>query len=155
MGTRIAAILDALVDGISARPAFAGVQVRSAFMGDEMDGREFVVFDGTHRLDGDWSSIGRLSRQEIVTVDGSVVVRYPGGGEQIVRAARSRAAALFADIESFVTASVANNRLMVNGVPTVHTSKIRPTGYADGFDPDGRVAVLTFSVECESRLLAQ
>lgn len=154
MGTRVAAILDALTDAIAARPVFAGVQVRSAYMGDEMSGREFVVFDGTHRLDGDWSSVGRLSRMETVTVDGSVVVRLPGGGEQVVRAARSRAAELFADIESFVVGSVANNRLMVNGVPTVHTSKIRPTGYADAMDPDGRIAVLTFSVECESRLLA-
>lgn len=152
--TRIAAALDALADGLSGRAGMTDVQVTSAYLGSELHGSEFVMLDGDHRMEGEWASLGRLSRNETVTINGTVVVRQPGAGEAVVRSARSRAAAIFAEVEAYLTGTTAGNRLSVNNVPTVNVSRVRPTAYSDGLDPDGRVAILTFEIECESRLTA-
>lgn len=151
--TRIAAALDALADGLAARAGLAGVQITSAYLGSELYGSEFVMLDGDHKLDADWSSFGRLSRDERITIGGSVVVRAPGAGESVVRAARARAAAIFGEIEAYLTESASQNRLTVNGAPVVNVSRIRPTAYGDLLDTEGRVAILTFSVECDARLI--
>lgn len=145
--TRIHELLNTLTDGLAARAGLAGVQVASGWLGDGKHGSEFIAFDGEHRLDGEWAAIGHLSREEKITIEGVVYVRNPGADETVIRTARARAQALFAEIEAYIVENPARGS-------GVRQTRIRPTGLVQTFDTQGRICVLAFEIEAQARLTA-
>jgi hypothetical protein len=143
--TRIHSLKNAVADGLALRAGLAGVQIGTAWYGDDRAQGEAIWLDGPDVLDGDWAALGRLSRDERITLQGVVYVRQPGAGETTIRAVRARCVALFAEIEAFIVGDPS-----VGGV--VLRSLIRPRGLAESMDPEGRIGILTFELEAHARL---
>lgn len=145
--TRLHAIKVAIKEGLEAVPALAGVQVTSAFLGDELDAREHIQLIGDDEVVGDWATIGKFSRDETITLAGVVTVERPGAGESVAQDCRSRAVVLMAEIEKFIVADPS-----VGG--TVKQCKVRPRRLYEGFGPEARWALLQFEIEAYTRLQA-
>jgi hypothetical protein len=143
--TRIHVLKNAIVDGLSLRSGLAGVQITSAFIGDQLDARESIQLALNDEITGDWAQVGKFSRNETITVTGIVTVDRPGAGETVIRECRQRAAELMAEIESFVVADPSIGAVVLQ-------AKVRPTMLAEGFSPEGRWALLRFEIEAFSRL---
>jgi len=144
--TRIHALKVALADGLAAVGGLAGVQVASAFLGDQSL-RESIQLSGPDDIDQEHATLGRrpLSKDETVTLSGFVFVLRPGAGEDTIRAARSRAVALGSEIEQFIAADPS-----VGGV--VKWAQFAAAGMREGAHPDGRACMLDFTVKAFSRL---
>ncbi len=144
-----------LADQLALRAGLAGVAIYTAVPGVEAaKATEFIALDGADDIEQEWGAIGRLTREEVVTLNAFVWVRRGGAGETVIRAARARAAALYREVELFFVETKPQNRITVSGTPTVDTSLCRATWLRELVDPEGRTAELGFQVRCTTRLTA-
>lgn len=110
---------DELLAAWRARPGLADVQVLMGPPGDELRAGDFLVTsvgddDDTIRADEKYGVLGNIRRRELITIDCLIMVHKPGGGEDVIKAARDRAHEIFAEVaEEFRTAAnPANNHAL-------------------------------------------
>lgn len=143
--TRIAALKSALVDRWRAIGDLAGVQILSAGTG-KRDATEYILLVGEDTISQEWGGIGRLARDEELTLVGAVVVMKgttPGDPEDTIREARDRAVALMAILEASLWDTA--NAPSVGGI--VKSALARPTNLNEGVDGEGRrFAAIRFEV---------
>lgn len=137
--TRLHELKVAVADKLALRGGLAGVAIHSADMGDEMPAREYIALIGEDIIEQEWAGIGQFGRDEQLTLTGAVYVMRPGGGEAIVREARSRCITLMGEIEALCTADPS-----FGGV--VRSALARPAELHEIATPEGRVAVLRFEI---------
>lgn len=92
-------VLDTLKTQLEARGGLSGVQVATASMGDET-AREAIIFFG---VDGPqkWGVLSDVApKEDADTFEGAIWINKPGAGEAVAKAARDRAIALFAELET-------------------------------------------------------
>ena len=143
--SRLAAVKSALVDTWAARAGLTGVQIASGELGGNAASKERIELIGADTIAQDWAGIGRLSRDESLTLIGSIYVLRPGAGETVIRAARDRAFALMAEVElSFVESAAGSS---IGGL--VKAARARPFEGHDILTPRGRVYLLGFEVLTE------
>jgi hypothetical protein len=135
----------AIADGLALRPGLAGVQIATAWLGEE-SARESIQLRGRDRSTQDWASIGRLQREENLTIEGVIWVVKGGKDESVIREARGRAFELYAEIEEFVRVDPSLDDL-VKQIETVALD-LDEGIHLDG----GRYAELSFSIEAMQRL---
>lgn len=153
--SRVHVIKSNLADQLALRAGLSGVAIYTAVPLSEAEGEtEFIAFDGQDEISQEWGALGRLTREEIVTLNAFVWARRGGAGESIIRAVRARVVALFAEVEGYFVETKPQNRIAVAGVNTVDTSLCRATWLRESIDGEGRVAELGFQVRCTSRLTA-
>jgi regulator of RNase E activity RraA len=145
--TRLHALKAALVSGLQGVPALNGVQVTSAYIGDEQSAVESIQLIGDDRIEGDWATIGKFSRDETITLVGMIEVEKPGAGELVIQATRDRAVALMGEVEKFIVADPS-----VGGV--VKQCKVRPTQMFEHYSAEGRWCLIRFEIEAYTRLQA-
>lgn len=143
--SRLAAVKSALVDLWAQRSGLTGVQIASAELGGSAAALERIELIGDDTIEQDWVHVGRLSRDERLTLVGSIYVMKPGAGETVIRAARDRAFALMAEIELSFTESQAASS--IGGL--VKAARARPFSGNDIATPDGRVYLLGFEIVTE------
>lgn len=143
--SRIHALKVAVADGLGAVGALSGVQITSAYVGDNTSGVESIQLIGDDQIEQDWAAIGRFSRDEFITLSGMVQVYTPGADETVIRTCRSRAQMLLSAIEGWLVADPSLGNVVL-------TSKIRPTQLVEGYDQGGRWALLHFEIRAQSRL---
>lgn len=143
--SRLAAVKSALVDLWVLRAGLAGVQIASADLGNANYATESIMLVGQDDIEQEWVHVGRLSRDERLTLTGAIYVMKPGAGEAVIRAARDRGFELMAEIEkSFVETQAASS---IGGL--VKAARARPFQGHDIITPDGRVYLLGFEVVTE------
>lgn len=94
------AVLNGLVDLLTARAGLSGVQVTSGPMPSGREKIEFHEITGTQRFATFGKTPNRPTRAEEFTLTGLVEVNHDGAGETVIRSARDRAYALVAEIEN-------------------------------------------------------
>lgn len=139
----VPAFLDALRTRLLARPGLAGVQVATGPLAEDTALESIQVF----RVDTDqvWAALGGRSREETGTMTGAIWIVAPGADEPAIKAARDRAYALLAELESDLRADPS-----VNG--TVRVAQLASADLTQGLNDNGRVAQVTFTVNLEARL---
>lgn len=144
--TRIDALKIALADALAARPALSGVQVGSAFLGDQSL-RESIQLAGPDDITQEYAALGRspLAVDETLSLGGFVFVIRPGAGEDTIRAVRARAVALASEVEGTIRADPSLGAV-------VKWARFRASGMREGAHPDGRACLFDFTIEAFSRL---
>jgi hypothetical protein len=145
--TQLHVVKNALADALALLPALSGVQIGTAYLGDE-SALESIQFRSPDRAVQNWVHEGRLTREEEMTIDGVVWVVKPGKGETIIRAARGRAVELWAAVEGYLRGSTAGVTIE-NTVLMVTTTAY---GTEEGIHPQGRYCQLEFSITAKVRL---
>jgi hypothetical protein len=129
--------LDAIVDGLNARPNLSTVNVFSGAVSMEEAGLECVAL-GSAELEESPSAMGG-NRLEEWKVYGELLAlaAWQGDTETTIRHARDRAFELFAEVESYI------NDTYTGSLPDVAVTagKIDTT-----FGPDGRYCTLGFTL---------
>lgn len=142
--TQMHVVKNQLVDALALRAGLAGVQIASAYLGKD-SAPENIQFLSPDRSDQDWAAIGKLSRDEKLTIQGVVWVIQPGAGETIIRSVRARAMALFAEIEAYIRSD-----------PTLGgtVKQVNATEYSseEGASPNGRYCAIEFFIHTMARL---
>lgn len=144
--TRIADAKDALCDMLLALTgsgeALEGVLIRSA-SDPKVQIHESIELMGEDFIDQEWAAIGRLARDESLTLTGRVYVRRPGTGESVIRATRARAVALVNAIEDAITGTGGDPTL--GG--TVKAARCQPVELFEGVSGQSdRVAMVRFEI---------
>jgi hypothetical protein len=140
--TRIAAVKDALCDGLQADAALEGVQVSSAELAWDRAANEGIWLIGEDTIEQEWGPIGRHARDEALTLVGMAYARKPGKGEDVIRAARSRAVELVGAIEDYLTRPGGDRT--IGG--TVKAARCRPAELSELADDRGRIAMIRFEI---------
>ncbi len=144
--SKLHALKVAIVDGLAARANIisAGVQVSGAFLGKDT-AVESIQLTGPDHMDQDWAALGKLSRNENITLQGLIWIQKPGADETVIRSTRARAFELLAEVEDFLRADP--------GVAAVvKYSGLRATDITEGANPEGRVCQLDFEIGAFQRL---
>lgn len=133
----IGTVLDALRTSLVARTNLSGVNVFSGPVSAEEAGLECIAF-GDADLTEVAFAMGGL-RQETWTVEGEtrVVAAWKGTTELTIAAARDRALAIFAELESHL------NDTFTGGLPNAELTSAR---IAQNMNPEGRVCSLVFTL---------
>ena len=98
----------ALVDALRLRAGLAGVPVYSALVSSEdrhnttTNAIESIEFAGDADSEQGWGAIGKFTRDETLRILGMVYVQKDGAGEDVIRSARARALALWAEVETYL-----------------------------------------------------
>jgi len=147
--TRIAALKAALADLLIAKTgaggALEGVVVASAEV-PTLRTHETIELMGEDLIEQEWAAIGKLARDEEITLNGLVFVRKPGPpSEAVIRAARDRAVALVAVIEDTLTGTGGDPTVS----NTVKAARCRPAELAEFADPEGRIAMIRFEIKTQ------
>lgn len=140
--TRIAVLKSAIVDGLRLRAGLSGVQIMSADIA-QRDAKESILLIGEDMIEQEWAAIGRLSRDEMITLTGMIMVKTPGSSETVIRACRDRCIELMAEVEEFFWDTA--NAPAVGGI--VKSAMARPAELHEIAAGDGsRLAILRFEV---------
>lgn len=137
----IPAVLSGLVDALVLRAGLSGVVVLSAVGGDTRTvdtielGLEVDITEAPFTMGG--------SRLEEYDISGVVAAVRPGAGETVIRTARLRAFALFAEVESYLNDNPTIGALCLD--TDIVSGKLR-----QGYGPDGRHAELEFKVHVKA-----
>src|SRR6185436_2449320 len=101
--SKVHAFLNALVDGLNARPALIEktVQVASAWLGGDTDRNESIQFSDAE-MSQEWGLLGNKRREETFTVAGSIGVHRAGKNEPVIREVRERVLVLLGEVEDFL-----------------------------------------------------
>lgn len=133
----VGSVVDAIRAALILRSGLAGVNVFSGPVGFEEAGQECIAF-GNMRLIEEAASMGG-NRSESWAVDGElrVVKTWQGGTEPTIEAARDRALAVFAEVETHVN--------------DTYTGALSDVGVTAGeivqdYNPDGRICSLQFTL---------
>lgn len=144
----IPAAMDAFVDGLKERQAIidAGVQVSSGYLAGDVAAKESIALLDWGPANQSWGMLGNRRRDEEYSLNGWIWVVKTGKGEDVIRAARTRAFELLAEIEDFLRDD-----------PTIGgTTKVSElTGYPgdQGIHSDGgRWVQIEFEVSCKKDL---
>jgi hypothetical protein len=133
----IGTVMDALCDGLRARPGLSSVNVYSADVSLEEAGLECIAFLGA-TLDESAAAMGG-SRAETWSIAGAVQIilkSWEGDAESTIRAARDRTLELFAEIETYC------NDSYTGSLPDV---EVKAGELTQGYGPEGRVCALSFT----------
>lgn len=135
----LATQLDAICDGLAARPGLAEVNVFTGAVAQEEAGLECVVIGGTCELDEIAHSMGG-NREETWRVDGAVRVikEWQGSTEDTIRAARDRLMEILAEIETYLNDTYAG---------TLPDAQLMSGTLDNAIWPEGRLCGLVFSFE--------
>lgn len=103
--SRAAAIEDALIEQLQARPGLAGVQVEIGPLGDQEARNEWIQIGTAVAGPGlsssqEWGALGNRRRDEAGTIHGGIFVQKAGAGPAVIRACRDRAWELLAEVEA-------------------------------------------------------
>ncbi len=142
----VPALFAGLRDRMRARLDAAGegaVAFYSAPMGDDAALEAFTLIGAG--VDQDWATIGGLQIEESYVVRGDLVVILPGAGEGAATAARDRAYALLAHLETELRADRG-----VGGA--VRLARLIRQDFRQGSSPAGRGAVIDFTLGIQTRL---
>lgn len=133
----VGTVLDSIRAGLIAVTGLSGVNVFSGPIPFEEAGVECIAF-GDARLNEEPAAMGGV-REERWTVDGEirVVKAWQGTTEQTIKAARDRALAIYAAVETYIN--------------DTYTGSLPDASMSDGdlkqsYLPDGRVCSVLFSV---------
>jgi hypothetical protein len=130
--------MNALQTQLAARPGLAGVTVASGDL-DADTPREAIILGGVFEWEQEWATIGNLRKDEDFGVETVVWIVKPGAGETVIRAARDRAVAIVAEIETYLRLSTVHGDA-VDGITlqgVVRSAEWRPTSLRQGPYPDG------------------
>ena len=130
--------LDSLIAGLDALAALEGVVVNSADISIEEGGTEAIVL-GDCELEEVELTMGG-GRLETWTVDGAIRITRPWAGttETTIKAARDRALAVFAALETYL------NDTYTGSVPDITLQSATVNQYPD---PEQRVCVVLFTLK--------
>lgn len=144
--SRVHAALNALVDALQQRPGLSGVQIASGWLGGDTAKGEYIALV-TASSPQDWTSIGRSTRTEELSLQGVIYVMKPGKGETVIREARARALTLWGEVEDYLRSASGKN---------IENTVLMVTrwGYEmdQGILPDGRYCLLETEITAEARL---
>ena len=130
-------VLDAIRAALILRSNLTGVSVFSGPVSLEEAGQECIAF-GDARLDENAMAMGG-NRWEVWNIEGEIRIVKPWAGstEQTIKAARDRALALFAEIETHV------NDTYKGALPDVEVS----SGSMEQWSGEGRICRLLFTLQ--------
>lgn len=134
----IGTVMDALCDGLRARPGLSSVNVYSADVSLEEAGLECIAFLGA-TLDESAAAMGG-SRAETWSIAGAVQIilkSWQGDTESTIRAARDRTLELFAEVETYC------NDTYTGSYPNV---AVEAGELTQTYSTDGRVCAISFTV---------
>lgn len=134
--------MNAIADGLALRPGLAGVQIATGPLGGDSAQESIQLFTGSSSQA--WATTGRR-REEETTIEGAIWVMRAGKDEPVIRAARTRAFALLAEIEDFL-------RLDPSLGGIVRECGLTNVELDQGVNPDGRWCQLDFTVSPNQRL---
>ncbi|HVB38576.1 MAG TPA: hypothetical protein VND92_08555 [Vicinamibacterales bacterium] len=145
--TSVGPVLDELRVQLIARPGLSGVGVFTGWVGED-GGDESIQFQTVH-VTATWAGMGRRSITEDYDLEGFVwVVRKPGAGETVIKAARDRAEAIWNELLEQIQTDP-----HIGGLLLMPKSIDRDEDY--GIDGNGnRVARVSFKLAFEARISA-
>jgi len=137
----IGTVLDAIRAALILRAGLSGVNVFSGVVSLEEAGLECLAYDGG-LLAEDSSSMGG-NKLEVWDIDGEIRVFKPWAGdtELTIKAARDRALAIFAELETHLNDTYAGN------MPDVEVIRGEIAG---AYNPEGRICNLTFTMKIQA-----
>lgn len=130
--------LDAIVDGLNARPNLSTVNVFSGPVSVEEGGTECISLLKATLIEIHLIMGG--GREETWDIDGelwALTSTWQGDTESSIRHARDRALELFAEVETYI------NGTYTGALPYVHATAGELT---QGYGPDGRLCGLEFTL---------
>lgn len=135
----IGTVLDALVDGLRARPGLNGVNIFSAYVSLEESGLESIELGDATLTEEELAMGGaRLETWDVECVLFGQAKSWEGDTETTIRAARDRGLELFAEVESYV-----NQTYLSGAYPYVAMAAGK---LESGYGPETRAARLTFTL---------
>lgn len=132
----VGSVLDTIVAALKALSGLTGVNVFSGPVGAEEAGREWIIFDEARLVEVAAAMGG--NREETWDVDGALMAAKPWQGttELSIEAARDRALAILAEIETHLNDTYTGN------LPDVELTNARLT---QDFGPEGRSCLIEFT----------
>jgi hypothetical protein len=136
----IPTVLDELRTKLMAVTALAGVTVSTAPLGTE-DPPEAIVFSDVS-LSEELLAMG-TTRRETYTIDGMVYIQKPGAGEMAIKAARDRAFAILAEVETYLTDNPTINSKCLD-------SDLKSVKLTQAVAPNIRIAFIEFGIKVDA-----
>lgn len=136
----IPAVLDELRTQLTAVSALSGVTISTARLGTE-DPPEAIVFADVS-MSEELMAMGQM-RRETYTIDGMIYIQKPGANETAIKAARDRAFALFAAVETYLSDNPTINSKCLD-------SDIKAVKLTQAVAPNIRIAFIEFAIEVDA-----
>lgn len=144
--TRLFVIKDALADGLAARPGMASVYVGTGWMAGTQPPEEWLILlDASAPQEYGAMGGAGLGLDEAGQIDGQLQVSKSGAGEDVLRAARERAAALLGELELLL----AEDRTVGGLVSDIRLGNL---SVRDEPADQARLCLVTFSLAYRARI---
>ncbi len=130
--------LDTITAGLKLRTGLIGVKVFSGPVTQDDAGLECIAFGDVHGTEDPEAMVGE--REEDYVIEGTLLAVKSGAGETVIKAARDRAFAIYAEIEAYLND---DNTL---GGRVLDAEPARVPDVEQVIQPEGRECYLDFGI---------